>query len=275
MFRSTRHPAAGACAAVALIAAGLTGAIVDNNGKVGLALFLAGAAGLLFLIGRRTVRAARPRLHRRQAGTRRTTPSFVGARTIAVAVVAMGALLAATNIFKSTDDDALSRAVNYGAWYGRAAHRHLARSRRCRKHQPMGRCDPVEGSSRWVSPDPQARRQATGRGTTPSTPFSRTLKALAENSHDFGHGCSGRKSARTRPSRSALTTLASRTCIVATARRRRHSRRSGARGWRQRAHRFGPGLPPAARNRRVSSSGASSCVEACTGTLVGADRRRA
>jgi hypothetical protein len=29
----------------------------------------------------------------------------------------MGALLSATNIFKATDDDALSRALNYTAWY--------------------------------------------------------------------------------------------------------------------------------------------------------------
>jgi hypothetical protein len=118
MSRSIHHPAAGTYAAVALIAAGLTGAIVDNNGKVGFALFLAGAAGLLFLVGRRLVGPLASRLHRPQVATRLTIPRFVGARAIAVAVVAMGALLSATNVFKATDDDALSRALNYGAWYG-------------------------------------------------------------------------------------------------------------------------------------------------------------
>ena len=118
MSRSSHRPAAGTWAAVALIAAGLTGAIVDNNGKVGLALFLAGAAGLLFLVGRQLFAPLARRLRRRQGATRGTTPSFARARTIAVAVVAMGALLSATNVFKATDDDALSRTLNYGAWYG-------------------------------------------------------------------------------------------------------------------------------------------------------------
>jgi hypothetical protein len=118
MSRSTHRPAAGTYAAVALIAAGLSGAIVDNNGRIGLALFLAGAAGLLFLAGRQLLGRLAPRLHRRKVATRGTSPSFVSARTIAVAVVTMGALLSATNVFKATDDDALSRAFNYGAWYG-------------------------------------------------------------------------------------------------------------------------------------------------------------
>jgi hypothetical protein len=118
MTRSTHRPAAGTYAAVALIAAGLTGVIVDNNGTIGLVLFLAGAAGLLFLIGRHLLRRLAPSLQRRHVATRGTSPSLMGARTVAVAVVAMGALLSATNVFKATDDDALSRALNYGAWSG-------------------------------------------------------------------------------------------------------------------------------------------------------------
>ena len=118
MSRPPHRPSAGTYAAVALIAAGLTGAIVDNNGNVGLALFLAGAAGLLFLVGLLLSRPLARRLRRRQVATRSTIPSFVGPRTIAVAVVAMGALLSATNVFKATDEDALNRALNYGAWYG-------------------------------------------------------------------------------------------------------------------------------------------------------------
>lgn len=117
MSRSTRNSHARTFAAFALIAAGLTGTIVDNNGKAGLALFVAGAAGILFLIGRQLVRSLAPNVHRPQV-TARALPRIVGGRTIAVAVVAMGVLLSATNVFKATDDDALSRVLNYGAWYG-------------------------------------------------------------------------------------------------------------------------------------------------------------
>jgi hypothetical protein len=75
LSRFTHHPAAGTYAAVALIAAGLTGAIVDNNGTVGLALFVAGAAGLLFLLGRPLFRPLARSL--RQVATSDTTPSVV------------------------------------------------------------------------------------------------------------------------------------------------------------------------------------------------------
>lgn len=118
MSRSTRNSHARTFAAFALIAAGLTGTIVDNNGKAGLALFVAGAAGMLFLIGRQLVRSLAPNVHRPQLTARGSVPKIVGGRTIAVAVVAMGVLLSATNVFKATDDDGLSRALNYGAWYG-------------------------------------------------------------------------------------------------------------------------------------------------------------
>ena len=57
-------------------------------------------------------------MDRPQLTARGSVPYFVGGRAIAVAVVAMGVLLSATNVFKATDDDALSRALNNGAWYG-------------------------------------------------------------------------------------------------------------------------------------------------------------
>jgi hypothetical protein len=118
MTRSTRNPHVRTFAAVALIAAGLTGAIVDNNGKAGLVLFVAGAAGALFLIGRQLARSVAPKVHRPQVAARGSVPKIVGGRTIAIAVVSMGVLLSATNVFKATDEDALSRVMNYGAWYG-------------------------------------------------------------------------------------------------------------------------------------------------------------
>jgi hypothetical protein len=118
MSRSTRNPIPGTFVALALIAAGLTGTIVDNDGKAGLALFVAGAAGTVFLIARQLVRAFAPKLPRPQAAGRGSTTKIVSGRTVAVAVVVMGILLSATNVFKATDDEALSRALNYGAWYG-------------------------------------------------------------------------------------------------------------------------------------------------------------
>ena len=118
MSHSTRRPSPGTFAALALIAAGLTGTIVDNDGRAGLALFIAGAAGVLFLVVRQLARAVAPRRQRPQLAGRRSIPKIVTGRTVAVAVVAMGVLLSATNLFKATDDDALSRALNYAAWYG-------------------------------------------------------------------------------------------------------------------------------------------------------------
>ena len=116
MSRSILSPIPGTIAAFALVAAGLTGTIVDNDGTAGLALFIAGAAGALFLIGQ-VARSLAPRLHRPHLPARRF-PTLLRGRTIAAAVVAMGVLLSVTNVFKATDDDGLSRAVNYGAWYG-------------------------------------------------------------------------------------------------------------------------------------------------------------
>jgi hypothetical protein len=118
MSRSSHHRGVGTFTAFALIAAGLTGVIVDNNGKVGLALFVAGAGGVLFLIGRQLARSVGPKLHRPHLAARGSISSLVRGRTVAVAVVAMGVLLSATNVFKASDSDSLSRAVNYLAWYG-------------------------------------------------------------------------------------------------------------------------------------------------------------
>jgi hypothetical protein len=122
MTRSIRNRHVGTFVALALIAAGLTGTIVDNDGKVGLALFVTAAAGVVFLAGRwlatspgprvATVKVRRPQMSRGGQAQR-----IVSGRSVAVAVVAMGVMLSATNVFKA-DDDGLGRALNYGAWYG-------------------------------------------------------------------------------------------------------------------------------------------------------------
>ncbi len=118
MTRSVRDLRAGTSVGVALITAGLAGTIIDNDGKVGLTLFVAGAAGLAFLIGRRLAPALPHGGHRLRLPPKGPIPKVVGWRTIAVAVAAMGILLSSANVFKATDEDAVSRALNYGAWYG-------------------------------------------------------------------------------------------------------------------------------------------------------------
>ncbi len=119
MFRLTRSSPVGTPVAFALIAAGLAGTIVDNNGRIGLILFVAGAGGVVFLIGRQLgQRLGGVEMRRPQLAGRGSAPRIASIRTIAIGVVAMGVLLSATNVFKATDEDALSRTLNYGAWYG-------------------------------------------------------------------------------------------------------------------------------------------------------------
>ena len=119
MSRFTRISDVGTLIAFALIAAGLVGAIVDNNGRIGLALFVAGAGGVVFLVGRQLARRLGDvEMRRPQLAGRGSAPRIASTRTIAIVVVAMGVLLTATNVFKATDEDALSRTLNYGAWYG-------------------------------------------------------------------------------------------------------------------------------------------------------------
>jgi len=92
-------------AAVAVIAVGLTGTIVDPNGVVGVVLFGAAAAALLFLI-------ARPLAGRLRVPSPRRVPMLVRWRTIAVVALAAGALLGATNLFDANGEAALDRILN-------------------------------------------------------------------------------------------------------------------------------------------------------------------
>ena len=92
-------------AAVAVIAVGLAGTIVDPNGVVGVVLFGAAAAALLFLI-------ARPVAHRLRVPSPQRVPMLVRWRTIAVVALAAGALLGATNLFDANGEAALDRILN-------------------------------------------------------------------------------------------------------------------------------------------------------------------
>jgi hypothetical protein len=119
MPRFTGNSRVGTLVAFALIAAGLAGTIVDNNGRMGLALFVAGACGAVFLMAHQVARRlGGVEMRRPHVAGRGPIATIAGVRTIAIVAVAMGALLSATNVFKATDENALSRALNYGAWYG-------------------------------------------------------------------------------------------------------------------------------------------------------------
>jgi hypothetical protein len=101
-------------AAFAIIATGLAGTIVDPNGVIGVVLFGAAAAAVLFLIARPlariSVRVSPARL-----------PLLVSPRAIAVIAVAAGALLGATNLFDANGDAAPGRVLNDTTFLGEFA----------------------------------------------------------------------------------------------------------------------------------------------------------
>jgi hypothetical protein len=92
-------------AAVAVIAIGLAGTIIDPNGVVGVALFSAAAAAVLYLIARPAARLA-------GAFSPARVPLLVSWRTLAIIALASGALLGATNLFDENGAAALDRILN-------------------------------------------------------------------------------------------------------------------------------------------------------------------
>jgi hypothetical protein len=113
MTRSNRR-----LAAFTVIAVGLAGTIVDPDGVVGVTLFGAAAAALLFLIGPPIVKligaAGRPN----GGFSPRRVPLLVRPRTLAVATLGAGALLGATNLVDSNSDAALERILNDATFLG-------------------------------------------------------------------------------------------------------------------------------------------------------------
>ncbi len=111
-------PDRGTAAAAGTIAVGLTGTIVDPNGVVGVVLFGAAAAAVLYLIAR-AVAGSRLRLSspvRVPSPTR--VPMLVRWRTIALMAVGAGALLGATNLFDANGQAASDRVLNDATFLG-------------------------------------------------------------------------------------------------------------------------------------------------------------
>lgn len=107
-------PNRGTIVASALLAAGVTGTVVDPNGPVGITLFGVAAAAALYLIARpfrKVVRrlAAAPRP---QPVPRRAVARIVRGRTVAMVVAVMGVLF---TLWLTTD---LARPLVYACWWG-------------------------------------------------------------------------------------------------------------------------------------------------------------
>ena len=105
-------------AASAVIAIGLAGTIIDPNGVVGVTLFGAAAAAVLYVLARPAARLLGG-VARRVGGFSPTrVPALVGPRKIAAVALAAGALLGATNLFDSNSDEAISRILNDATFLG-------------------------------------------------------------------------------------------------------------------------------------------------------------
>jgi hypothetical protein len=101
----------GTLAALAVIAVGVAGTIVDPNGVVGVILFGAAAAAVLYLI-------ARPVARRLRLPSPTRVPPLLRWRTLAIMAVAAGALLGATNLFDGNSDAAVGRILNDATFLG-------------------------------------------------------------------------------------------------------------------------------------------------------------
>ncbi len=102
----------------AVIAVGLAGTIVDPNGVIGVVLFSAAAAAVLYLIARPAARlvSAIARSAGQFAPTR--VPLLVRARTIVAIALGSGALLGATNLFDENGDARIERILNDATFLG-------------------------------------------------------------------------------------------------------------------------------------------------------------
>ena len=113
-----RNPNLGRIVAAAVIAIGLAGTIIDPNGVVGVVLFSAAAAALLYLIARPVARLAGAASRRAGGFSPRRVPLLISARTIVAIAFTAGALLGATNLFDSNGDAAIDRILNDATFLG-------------------------------------------------------------------------------------------------------------------------------------------------------------
>jgi hypothetical protein len=101
----------GSAAAIGTIAVGLAGTIIDPDGVVGIVLFGAAAAAVLYLI-------ARPLAGRLRLPSPARVPMLVSGRTLALMAAGAGALLGATNLFDENGQAAAGRVLSDAAFLG-------------------------------------------------------------------------------------------------------------------------------------------------------------
>ncbi len=104
----------GTIVASTLLAAGVTGTIVDPDGPVGVTLFGVAAAAAAYLVVRPLQKALRRRrpTSRPDAVARRTVAWIARPRTVATVAAAMGVLF---TLWLATD---LARPLVYACWWG-------------------------------------------------------------------------------------------------------------------------------------------------------------
>jgi len=112
------HPNLRIIVPTVIIAIGLAGTIIDPNGVVGVILFGAAAAALLYLVARPVAHLLRT-VERPAVGfaPRRVAP-VLRWRTIAAIAVGSGALLGATNLFDGNSAEHISRILNDATFLG-------------------------------------------------------------------------------------------------------------------------------------------------------------
>ena len=104
----------GTIVASSLLAAGVTGTIVDPNGPVGITLFGVAVAAAAYLVGRplqKIVRRRAPASRPEPVG-RRSVVSIASPRTVAAVAVAMAVLF---TLWLTVD---LARPLVYACWWG-------------------------------------------------------------------------------------------------------------------------------------------------------------
>jgi len=112
------HPNLRTIVPAVIIAIGLAGTIIDPDGVVGVILFGAAAAALLYLVARPVARLLR-RVERPARGfaPKRVAP-VLRWRTIAAIALGSGALLGVTNLFDSNSTEHVSRVLNDATFLG-------------------------------------------------------------------------------------------------------------------------------------------------------------
>jgi hypothetical protein len=113
-----RHPNRRTIVATVIIAIGLAGTIIDPNGVVGVSVFGAAAAALLYLLARPVARLIRTVQPASGGFAPRRVAPLLRRRAITAIALGSGALLGATNLFDSNSNEEINRILNDATFLG-------------------------------------------------------------------------------------------------------------------------------------------------------------